>query len=376
MSEIELGQIRTDGGTQPRAHIYDETVVEYAEAMKPKPFPPVVLYFDGQDYWLADGFHRVQAAMQIGRKRIDADIRQGTQRDAVLHSVGANAEHGLRRTNEDKRRAVLTLLRDAEWSHWSDRKIAKTCSVNPHLVAELRQSICENSQMRKRRTVERNGKTYMMDTSSIGKDVEPAPTSPIQLDSDPPSAVSAAAAEPPTPMSVHYSSESAEWRTPDSIIRAVVLVMGQIDLDPCSNSRYAPNVPAQAIYTREEDGLSKRWRGRVYMNPPYGDEIGLWIEKLLAEYEHGEVREAIALVPARTDTKWFQRLFDYAICFVHGRLKFKGANGECDNSAPFPSAVVYLGDRLERFTTAFEPLGPLVSRYDGLIWKTWAGRDW
>jgi hypothetical protein len=72
------------------------------------------VFYDGAEYWLADGFHRVHAAQKLRRLTIAADVRQGTRRDAVLLSARANAEHGLRRTNEDKRRAVLTLLADPE----------------------------------------------------------------------------------------------------------------------------------------------------------------------------------------------------------------------------------------------------------------------
>ena len=83
------------------------------------------VFYDGQAYWLADGFHRVRAAQEAGLAGINADVRQGTRRDAVLFSAGANAVHGLRRSNADKRRAVETLLNDEEWRAWSDNEIAR-----------------------------------------------------------------------------------------------------------------------------------------------------------------------------------------------------------------------------------------------------------
>src|SRR4051794_18625155 len=79
---------------------------------------PVTVYDDGERYWLVDGFHRIAAAAILGHDTIACDVRPGTLRDAVAHAVGANAAHGLRRTNDDKRRAVETLLRDPEWSRW------------------------------------------------------------------------------------------------------------------------------------------------------------------------------------------------------------------------------------------------------------------
>ncbi len=121
-----LSQIRRDGGTQPRASINDETVIEYAEDMKNGDrFPPVTVFYDGEFHWLADGFHRDKAALKAGLTEIAAIVKQGTRRDAVLYSVGANAKHGLRRTNADKRRAVMRLLEDSEWSQWSNNEIAK-----------------------------------------------------------------------------------------------------------------------------------------------------------------------------------------------------------------------------------------------------------
>jgi len=139
MSNIDLRQIRTDGGTQPRAGLDETTVSEYADAIqRGDTFPPVTIYFDGSNHWLADGFHRVAAHKQAGKQRIAAEIRQGTLRDAVLQSVGANATHGLRRTNDDKRRAVQRLLDDPEWSQWSNREIARKCNVSDVFVGKIR----------------------------------------------------------------------------------------------------------------------------------------------------------------------------------------------------------------------------------------------
>lgn len=143
--KIEIEKIRTDGGTQSRVEINQAVVEEYAEAIaEGAKFPPVVVFEDGGDYWLADGFHRVAASRAAKRKSVDADVRQGTLRDAVLYSAGANGDHGLRRTNEDKRRAVRVLLDDPEWSRWSDREIARRAGVGPDLVGVVRRSLSAN----------------------------------------------------------------------------------------------------------------------------------------------------------------------------------------------------------------------------------------
>jgi len=137
--KIKLDQIRIDGGTQPRAEIDNDIVTEYAQVLKDGgAFPPVVVFFDGVVNWLADGFHRFHAHRRAGVKEIEAEVKEGTLRDAVLYSVGANAVHGLRRTNEDKRKAVTTMLKDEKWGKESNNWIAKQCGVSLDLVNRMR----------------------------------------------------------------------------------------------------------------------------------------------------------------------------------------------------------------------------------------------
>lgn len=139
--KIALASIRINGGTQSRAAIDASVVAEYVENIDA--LPAVMLFHDGTDYWLGDGFHRHRAHVEAGRVEIEAIVRQGSRRDAILYSVGANSAHGLRRSNDDKRRAVETLLADTEWSAWSDRAIAKAACVSNHLVASLRPQVGE-----------------------------------------------------------------------------------------------------------------------------------------------------------------------------------------------------------------------------------------
>jgi hypothetical protein len=160
MKTLAFDKIRTDGGTQPRASIDADTVASYVEAIQSgAEFPPVVVFYDGEDYWLADGFHRVRAANDAGQSRIKVEIEQGTQRDAVLYSVGANATHGMPRTNADKRRAVLVLLKDEEWTKKSDRWIAEQAAVSNHFVAKLRESATGNTPSSPKPREGRDGKT-------------------------------------------------------------------------------------------------------------------------------------------------------------------------------------------------------------------------
>ncbi len=140
MSEtLLLEKIRQDGGTQSRAEIHGGTVARYVEAYsEAEDMPPPVVYHDGEQFWLADGFHRIRAALHLGLKQLKCDVRQGSLREAILYACGANARHGLPRTNNDKRRAVERLLRDEEWGQRSDRWIAEKCAVSHRFVGNMR----------------------------------------------------------------------------------------------------------------------------------------------------------------------------------------------------------------------------------------------
>ena len=139
---LSLDKIRIDGGTQSRAKIDQDVVVEYATAMQEgAKFPPVVVFHDGAEYFLADGFHRYFAAKKAGSPGIKCDVKEGTLRDAILYSFGANHDHGLRRTTADKRKAVIAMLSDIEWQEWSDREIARQCQVSHPFVAAIRKEL-------------------------------------------------------------------------------------------------------------------------------------------------------------------------------------------------------------------------------------------
>lgn len=174
---IKIDAIRTDGGTQARAGLDESKVQEYVEVMERDGvgnFPPLVVFYDGDTYWLADGFHRL-AAMKLRKSFIfvRANVCQGTRRDAVLFACGANADHGLPRSADDKRRAVETLLSDQEWGAWSDREIARRCKVSHPFVAKIRSEIDTGNryqyQSQERAFVHpKTGKETVMNTANIG----------------------------------------------------------------------------------------------------------------------------------------------------------------------------------------------------------------
>ena len=123
--DIEVAKIITDDEIQQRVEMADWKIREYYEAMKRgDKFPAIVLFFDGQAYWLADGFHRVAAARKIDKLTLKAEVRNGSKRDAIFFALAANKSHGLNRNREDIKKAILTMLSDAEWSKMSNVAIA------------------------------------------------------------------------------------------------------------------------------------------------------------------------------------------------------------------------------------------------------------
>ena len=132
---------------------------------------------------------------------------------------------------------------------------------------------------------------------------------------------------------IHFKSQTDEWSTPQDVFDKLNAEFGPFDLDPCAT---AENAKCKRFYSREENGLNHSWAfARVWMNPPYGRVIGLWMKKAFEESKRGAL--VVCLVPARTDTAWWHDFAIYGkIRFIRGRLKFGGSK----NSAPFPSAIV------------------------------------
>jgi ParB-like chromosome segregation protein Spo0J len=145
-------------------------------------FPPVISFTDGGDfYWLGDGFHRVLAARQAGLTEIAAEVRGGTQRDALLFGICANGAHGLPRSNADKRHAVALVLADPEWSQWNDREIARRLQVSNVLVSKMRRSASVNGLQIEGRKVRRGDSVYEMNVGAKEATDDTAKTEPATL---------------------------------------------------------------------------------------------------------------------------------------------------------------------------------------------------
>jgi len=139
---INLEKIIINGGTQSRDKIDQNVVADYADAMLAgAQFPPLEVFHDGVSYWLGDGFHRYFAAKRAGSPGFKCNLHEGTLRDAILFSFGANKAHGLQRSAATKRKIVTAMLSDLEWQDWSDRDIAVKCGFSHTFVSAVRKEL-------------------------------------------------------------------------------------------------------------------------------------------------------------------------------------------------------------------------------------------
>jgi hypothetical protein len=150
-----------------------------------------------------------------------------------------------------------------------------------------------------------------------------------------------------------------EWYTPKEYITAATAVMGEIDLDPASAIPANKVVCAKTFHIAEDNGLTKSWRGRVWMNPPYAAKlISKFCDKLVEHFVSGDVIEAIVLVNNATETRWFKKLMSCAsaVMFPKSRIKFWSYDGR--KSAPLQGqSVIYLGRNVKSFVEHFHQFG-------------------
>ena len=135
---------------------------------------------------------------------------------------------------------------------------------------------------------------------------------------------------------LHFSSKTDLHSTPQALFDRLNAKY-QFETDVCASPE---NAKCARYFTVEDDGLAQVWKGRCWMNPPYGRQIGAWVAKAWRSAQAGAL--VVCLLPARTDTAWWH---DYVmrgqVEFIRGRLKF----GDAKTNAPFPSAVVVFDGR-------------------------------
>ena len=214
---LPINAIRLDGGTQPRSRIDSETVRLYHESLvQGAVFPPVLVFYDGACYWLADGFHRVTAHQYSGLKGIDAIVQQGTREDAQWASFSANRTHGLQRSTADKERAIKAALLHPKGATQSNQQIALHIGCSPSTVTKYRAELESTLQIGESvQRIGQDGRTQ--NTSNIGKRPASAPAAPetVPAGVDPETGeIMGAVFLPEMLKAAHAPMSSAPWTPP------------------------------------------------------------------------------------------------------------------------------------------------------------------
>jgi hypothetical protein len=297
---------------------------------------------------------------------------------------------------------------------WSNREIARRCAVDETSVRRYKENVtAAMPQLDERTYITKHGTVASMNTSNIGQRsyTQPTYTPPVYQPAQhytpptqtysppiytPPASIETERVEPeyedendiaeeaivtevPTAMpleetytptksttlSALQSSESNEWYTPSQYVEAARQLMDEIDLDPASNA-YANEkvIRASAYYDIQTNGLDKPWHGRVWLNPPYGrDSAGsnqeIWTRYLLSQYAQGNTTEAVLLVNANTEARWFKVLYAFPMCLTDHRIRFYTPDST-PNQPTQGNALVYLGPNIHRFMDLFEQFGTII----------------
>jgi hypothetical protein len=182
-THISLNEIIIDDEIIARVELNEKYLAEIENDLKDgAKLPPVIVFSDKTDYYLVDGLHRYHAVKNQKQETIIAMIHKGDKRAAILFSCSVNSENGLRRTNDDKRKAVNKMLTDSEWSQWSDGVIAKHAGVTQPFVSRMRRDLTQNGFESTTRRVTANGR--IIDTKGIGKEKATVFTEKHEADCD------------------------------------------------------------------------------------------------------------------------------------------------------------------------------------------------
>lgn len=282
---------------------------------------------------ILDGHHRSRIADQEGVQFdvMTLDIEDEEQARDIAFTLNADR----RQLDSDQRKEVVAALRRAGHSF---RAIADAIGASKSQVERDASEIVPDGTM-PGRVQRRGGGTYPARRLKLVDDPEPPAPSP--------------------PAHVSNNSGEIEWFTPVEYVDAARDVLGGIDLDPASTPEANEIVRAATFYTAADDGLTRPWSGRVFMNPPYASAlIRQFCDRLVDAYCTGSVPAAVALVNNATETGWFQTLATVAAawCFPKGRIRFWYPGRE--SFTPLQGqALLYLGPRADAFRDRFVTFG-------------------
>lgn len=163
---------------------------------------------------------------------------------------------------------------------------------------------------------------------------------------------------------INADSGKQDWQTQSFIIEAARKAMGGIDLDPASSAQANLRIGAKAFFTKEDDGLSKKYFGKVWQNHPFSREGNkLWIDKLVSEYEKVHIQQACCITFASTSEEWFQPLAKRPQCYLVPRTNYLRPDGTLARGVSKGSVVTFFGTDVDSFAHAFKDLGVVKIPY-------------
>lgn len=336
---------------------------------------PITILPDGT---LVAGRHRLAACESLEWEEVDVNIAQLDQLHAELAEIDENIVRSeLHWSERDKQLARRKEIYEAiypETKQGGDRKSeeAKSKRHNDALIPSFTEDTAAKTGVSDR-TVERSiqrAEAFTDDQMEALKEAEVTQTEATKIarlpEPEREQAVKLVSRGVPSAL---LTSETNEWFTPPQYVDMARELMGGIDLDPASNA-YANEkvVQAATYYDIQANGLDKEWAGRVWLNPPYGREEGgsnqeAWSRRLIEQFEAGITKEAVLLVNANTEAKWFQPLYNYLICFTNHRIRFYNTEGTPSQPTQ-GNAFIYFGNQQERFTELFSQFGVVIRRID------------
>jgi hypothetical protein len=177
---------------------------------------------------------------------------------------------------------------------------------------------------------------------------------------------------------INQTSGEVEYYTDPEIISAARSFLGVIELDPASSAKANETIKAVRFFGIGDDSLNRKWNGRIWMNHPFGRKEpscaeacdkahvhhdypfhgnAAWIDKLVTEYDLGNITEALCITYACTSEKWFQPLFAFPQCFLAPRTNYYLPDGTLKKGVTKGSVITYIGDHPIRFKVCFHEFG-------------------
>ncbi len=318
---------------------------------------PLVLWKRGEcDYVLIDGHNRFEIC---GEHDIPYSIKEMTfsDRDAVMDWIDKNQLGRRNLTKEDFTLIIGRRYNRMKKTQGGDRKSeeAKSKYQNDPLISTA-EVIAEDHGV-SAPTVKRAGKF-----ADAVEQIESMPEAEEMTHQE-------IIQEAKKIVHVTQNTGEMEWYTPSDIIQLARCVMDGIDLDPASSEVANQTVMATTFYTKEDDGLEKKWSGTVWLNPPFCNPlIQQFLEKLIESYKGGNVKQACVYTNNSTDTQWWQDAVAYAdaVCFVKGRLRCYRPDGTTGQSPLQGQTIIYFGSNVKgkrenTFAKVFGKIGVVLT---------------